>query len=385
MIVPLLPLYQDRIGFSNGTFTALFSIYGAAFLAPQLFLGTISDQLGRKPVVVSAYLIVAAGTILHFLATDTLWLLFLARALHGVATGAFLGNMTAYVMDLGPHERRESASRKAGLVHTAGFALGPVVAGALSEVLGHSLRAPWVLHMALLAPGLLVLLSLPETVQVRKITRLRPRLGLPRETYRPFFLFSAPAGFAVIALGTLGVGTLPLFMRQELGLTSTFSAGLPPGILVGLSAAAQLRTEDRHPAKTARIGLILLGSGLPVAAAASYVGFNPLLFIGAGVLGVGNGLAFGSTLALAAKAAPPTARGSVMSTYFVVSYAGYVAPLLYGYLSLSLGVRDLFMGFALAFGFFAWLVGTVGLHASGLVSRPRDDEELAPAGGGGAT
>jgi MFS family permease len=58
---PLYPVYQARFGFSAATLTAVFAVYVLVLLATLLFFGTVSDYLGRLPVIVTALVFSMAG------------------------------------------------------------------------------------------------------------------------------------------------------------------------------------------------------------------------------------------------------------------------------------------------------------------------------------
>ncbi len=51
---PLFVVFQRRWGFSPGMLTVAFSIYSLVLLVTLLVAGSLSDHLGRKPVIVAA-------------------------------------------------------------------------------------------------------------------------------------------------------------------------------------------------------------------------------------------------------------------------------------------------------------------------------------------
>jgi MFS family permease len=356
IVVPLLPLYQEDLGFSNGTFTALYTVYAVCILPGMFLLGTISDRMGRKPVVLPAMLLMAAGTLTYIFGHDSLPLLFLARALHGLAAGAFVGNMTAFIVDLGGDDRRLESARRAALTFTFGLASAQIMSGAVSEITDDSVVVPWVLHLCLLIAAIAVLIGLPETVQERRFEFRRPQIGLPPGTRWFFFLFAAPAGFLLFGLSVLGSAPLPILMRAELDLTSTLSAGLAPGLLLLCSGITQWQSARFHAEPAARWALVLMAAGLMTAALSPYVDSPVLLFLGAGVLGAGYGLGFGAVITLAADAAPADARGSVLSAWYLCAYLGFSTAVIYGYGSLEWGVSDTYLALAGILSFMALLV-----------------------------
>jgi MFS family permease len=58
---PLYPVYEVQFDFSAATLTAVFAVYVLVLLATLLFFGTVSDYLGRLPVIVTALVFSMAG------------------------------------------------------------------------------------------------------------------------------------------------------------------------------------------------------------------------------------------------------------------------------------------------------------------------------------
>ena len=91
---PLYGVYQAQLRFSATTLTAIFAIYAFVLLLTLLVFGSVSDYLGRRPVILAA-LVVSTGACAVFLAAHSAGLLFTARALQGVAVGTAIGALGA--------------------------------------------------------------------------------------------------------------------------------------------------------------------------------------------------------------------------------------------------------------------------------------------------
>src|SRR5205823_2607264 len=61
LITPLIPIYQDRLGFSDTVVTLFLGCYVLALIPSMLTLGQLSDQVGRKRVLLAALLILAVA------------------------------------------------------------------------------------------------------------------------------------------------------------------------------------------------------------------------------------------------------------------------------------------------------------------------------------
>src|SRR5437588_5493001 len=87
---PLYGVYQHEWGFSATTLTEVFSVYALVLLVTLLLLGSLSDHLGRRPLILAG-LAVGAASCGVFLAATGVSALYLARALQGVAVGLATG------------------------------------------------------------------------------------------------------------------------------------------------------------------------------------------------------------------------------------------------------------------------------------------------------
>jgi MFS family permease len=128
---PLYAVYQAQWKFSAATLTAVFAIYAIFLLVTLLLFGSLSDYLGRRPVILAALTITAAACAL-FLAAHGVGLLFAARALQGVAVGTATGGLGAALIDLQP-EGRGLAPVATGTSILLGLAVGALASSALVQ------------------------------------------------------------------------------------------------------------------------------------------------------------------------------------------------------------------------------------------------------------
>ena len=202
LIFPILPsLLQDVTHANNvapyiGIMTALYAIM--QFICAPV-LGSLSDRIGRRPVL----LISLAGAAINYLFlafASNLWMLLLGRAIAGL-TSANISVATAYITDISPEDQR---ARRFGLFNAMfgiGFIIGPVLGGALGD---HWLRLPFIAAAVLNACNLLLaFFVLPESrppsrakIDLATLNPLRPlRWVVSVKSLLPFilifFLFSA--------------------------------------------------------------------------------------------------------------------------------------------------------------------------------------------------
>ena len=135
IIIPVLPrLIEDfvgsnaRAGMINGLFVALWA--GMQFLASPV-IGSLSDQYGRRPVLLISCAGLAIDYVLMTVAPN-LWWLALGRIIAGVTSSSFT-TVFAYMADITPPEKRARAYGLIGAAFSGGFVLGPVLGGFLGE------------------------------------------------------------------------------------------------------------------------------------------------------------------------------------------------------------------------------------------------------------
>lgn len=137
IIVPVLP--KLILNFSGGSFASaaiVGGIFGTTFALLQLvvspILGVLSDQVGRRPVILLSNLGTGLDYFVMALAPNIEWL-FLGRVISGVTTSS-IAVASAYIADVTPPEKRSSAFGLISACFGVGFVVGPAVGGFLGSV-----------------------------------------------------------------------------------------------------------------------------------------------------------------------------------------------------------------------------------------------------------
>lgn len=94
---PLYRLYQQAYAFSPVLIALIFAVYAFSLLVSLLIVGSISDHLGRRPVIFASLLLLVVAIGL-FLAADGLGMLIAARIIQGLATGAAASSIGAALL-----------------------------------------------------------------------------------------------------------------------------------------------------------------------------------------------------------------------------------------------------------------------------------------------
>ena len=302
LYVPSMPSVQEtfQAPASLVQLTLSLGLMGTGLI--QLVIGPLSDQYGRRPVLLTG-LVIAILASFYCAMTQTLDGLIIGRVIQvaGGAAGLVLGRVI--VRDL--HKPSEAASM-IGYV-TMGMAMAPMVAPTIGGLLDDlfSWRAGFVFTgFAALLAALAAWYAMPET---NRHIGQSPSVGAMLRDYRQllgmrsfwvFTLISAFIGGTFFAF----LGGAPYVSQQLFGLDAT-EYGLY-FVLVAVGYFLGNYWSGRYASKVGLFRMIMLGgvvtlSGCLCVVLLSLVGIeSPQTLFGATfVLGVGNGLVFPSSTA----------------------------------------------------------------------------------------
>lgn len=127
IIIPLLPLYATAFGANAVMIGALGTAYPLFQLIGSPLLGSLSDRLGRKPVLIISQMGTLAGFLILGFA-NSLMLLFIARIVDGF-TGGNIVVAQAAITDSTTEKTRTQGLGLIGAAFGLGFTLGPAIAG----------------------------------------------------------------------------------------------------------------------------------------------------------------------------------------------------------------------------------------------------------------
>ena len=372
---PLYGLYREQFGFSELMITVIFATYAAGVITSLVLFGRLSDQIGRRRVLLPG-LALSALSAMCFLTATGLPLLLAGRVLSGLSAGIFTGTATATLLDLAPAGRRGRATLVAAMANMAALGSGPLLTGLLSQWAGSPLRLTFWVDLALLAVAAIGIWAMPEPVASTRRAQLRPQaLRVPREM-RPTFIEAALAGFAGFAVLGLVTAVAPDFLGQELGVTSRAIVGLVVFALFAGSLSGQLALEVVPERAAIPVGAGALITGMGSLALSLAVSSVALLVLGVVIAGFGQGLSFRGGLAQVNERSPAAQRGAVASSFFVVMYIAISLPVIgVGVLAQAVGLRAAGLTFAA-------LVAALSAGVLVRAARMRRDTGRAGATGG---
>jgi predicted MFS family arabinose efflux permease len=325
---PLYRVYEAELGFSATTLTLLFTVYIVVLLVTLLFLGSASDYLGRRPVMLAG-LAAAAVACGLFLLAHGLALLFAARALQGVAVGLISGTASAALLDLRP----ESAITPvlSSVVPTGGQALGALGASALAQYAPAPTHLVWWLLLGAFIIGIVAVLGMaePGTVRPGVVSSLRPHVGVPRGAGGAFAA-AIPALVGVWALAGLYLSLGPSLAAQLLHSKNLLWGGVLIFLLTGLGAGASAALAKKNPSSVMLGGCLTLIAGALVTFASIQTGTSTVLFLGTAVAGVGFGSAFMGAFRATVALARSDERAGLITAIYIVGYLATGIPAVIG-------------------------------------------------------
>ncbi|WP_353950065.1 MFS transporter [Knoellia sp. S7-12] len=324
---PFYPVLQAELGFSAGTMTTIFGVYALALLATLLITGSLSDHIGRRPVLAAGFSILAVSMV-GFWHADSVAMLLISRAVQGLAAGLLMSTMTAAVTDLEPVSRPGLAATLNSVTPLGGLAAGALIGGLVLDASAtHALTIVFASLTGVYVLMALAVLALPETSPRHEGWRrsLRPRVGIPAAA-RPAFQRSAPALFAGWATGGLYLSLGAPIVGQLLGGRTHLAQGSVVAVLTGTGALSSYLFRNRTPRQITIYGTAMLALGTLLTLVAlrteSLTGF----LLAAIVAGSGFGTSFLGIMRSISPTVGPEQRGELFSSVFVVSYLAFGLP-----------------------------------------------------------
>lgn len=364
IIIPVLPHLIEqfsgsnaRAGLINGVFVALWALM--QFLVSPI-VGSLSDQYGRRPVILLSTAGLAIDYLLMALAPN-LWWLAAGRIVSGITTASFT-TVYAYMADITTPENRARGYGLIGAAFSAGFVAGPLLGGVLGE---WSPRAPFWAAAAMsalafaygafvlpesLAPDKRMAFSWSRANPLGALRLLRSHQELTGLAVVNFLLYFAhhvfSAVFVLYAADRYGWGA------WQVGLLLAMVGALDMLVQGTLTGPAVRRFGDR---RTMIVGLCFGALGI------ACMGLAPTgwLFVAAMLPNALWGLAMPTIQSLMTQRVSESEQGQLQgANNSVGAIAGVVSPVFFGWVySKSVGA-----GAALPF------IGTPFLIAAGVLA-----------------
>ncbi|MFF7598617.1 MFS transporter [Streptomyces mirabilis] len=357
---PLLVVFEQQWHFPAWVLTVAFASYALGLLAALLVAGSLSDHIGRRPVLVGSLLVELGAMLMFVFAPDIGWVI-AARTIQGIATGAATSAFSASVVEHAPERHKKLGTIITSVAPAGGLGLGALLTGAAVQFSSHATAIVFTALAAIMIVGTAVAAFSAETVSRRPETArtLVPRVSIPR-TARGEFLASIPVHMAAWMLAGLFMGLVPTIIRDLLGLHSGLLNGATAFVEPAAAAVAGLFLGRLTARRTIFVGGagVLLGTAVIEAGVAT--GSLSLLWVGGIIGGVGFGASFSGAIRTIAPLVQPHQRAGLFASIYLVAYLSFGAPaIVAGLLIAPVGLQGTVLGYGVA----VLVAATVGLVA----------------------
>jgi MFS family permease len=332
MVFPFLTLYlHQRLSLSMTAVGVILSVWAISGLVGSLVGGSLTDQFGRKRLMVFSLGATAVGLVAFGFA-DALPTSIAAVVFVGFVSAMFQPARDAMVADLVGPDKRPQAYGLLRVVANLGIGIGPAIGGFLAS------RSYLLAFLASgSATGLFFLITLSQMHETMPAAapRHKANAGAPGNFAavlhdRRFVLFCVATSLAVVAYSQM-MTVLPVYMKDQFGLGETFYGWVMT--TNALMVVALQFPITRSTQRLARFPLIALGAVLYAAGVASVaLGTTFWHFVvSMAILTLGEMIVVPTATAVTADLAPPQVRGRYMGALALTWNIGFgIGPILGG-------------------------------------------------------
>ncbi len=326
-LTPLLVTYEQSFGFAPDMLTVAFAVYAVGFLLATLTLGSLSDHVGRRPVLIAGLIVQLLSNTLFLIGTDIGWVI-AGRVVQGIASGAATSAFTAAIVEYAPDGKKRLGTILASISLTGGLALGSLLAGLAIQL---TPAANTIIFSALIAltvlGGVTVLASGETATRSPGAARsLIPRISVPVAARREFYA-SAPVVAAAWMLAGLSGGLAPNMVRSVFHLDSAFLGGFAGFIAPAVATVVGLLFARVPSDRAMSIGIYASIVGAAGIIGGVFAGSLTVMIVGQAIAGVGFGSAFTAALQLLIPLVAAHERAGIVAAVYVVAYTAFGLPI----------------------------------------------------------
>lgn len=207
IIIPVLPgLLEGMMGINANEA----SVYGGyllfAFAITQFlfspFMGNLSDQYGRRPIILLSLFGFVIDYLLLAVAPTFAWLV-IGRLIAGFF-GASYSTANSYIADVSTEENRSKNFGMLGAAFGVGFIIGPLLGGLLGEI---GLRVPFYVAAGLTFINLLYgYFILPESLALENRRKFKWKKANPISTLKKIGTYKS-IGYLLLAFFIINLGS----------------------------------------------------------------------------------------------------------------------------------------------------------------------------------
>lgn len=320
--LPVLPLYVDSLGGTEVQVGSVMGSFAIGLLLCRAYLGRLADRRGRR-IVMQLGLAVAAVMPLCYAVSNSIPVLMVFRAVHGISIAAFATGYSALTSDLAPPEQRGEIIGYMSLVNPLGLGIGPA--------LGGWIQATWGYQNLFIVAACLAMMGYAATREIEeegytntlRDAPVQDRVAADRSTHLPFWptLLSPRVRIPALILFLIGLvfgnlsAFLPLLIKAQkipMNVGLFYMTAAIAGFIVRLPLA---RISDRYGRGLfISLGLCFYATSMLAIFASHAVPH----FLAAGILeGIGAGITIPAIVTLLADRTVSAERGFVFGLAWV--------------------------------------------------------------------
>ncbi|QGQ96996.1 MFS transporter [Paenibacillus psychroresistens] len=289
IIIPILPAMVESTGGAQFHLALLLSLYSAASFFMSPVWGSLSDKIGRKPILLIGLCGFGISFFIFGISGGHLFWMYTSRIFGGFFSGAVTACAVAYVADITTEENRTKGMGLVGMAIGLGFIFGPPIGGLLSLV---SLELPFYVasflsfSLVVLAARMLVE-SLPKSKRTLATAEKVSRWIAFSGAIKYLYLLSFFVSFSLAGLEA----TFQYFQIKQIGATPFevsmmfLASGIVGAVIQG--GVVRKRIKKGGEMKAILIGLILSSAGFFLILASNSV-LTAAIYMS--VFGAGNAL-----------------------------------------------------------------------------------------------
>ena len=355
-LLPTLPLYVQSVGGTKQQIGFVMGAFAIGLLLSRAQLGKLADSRGRKQVLFLGASVAAIAPVGYLLA-QSIPLVFLIRAFHGISIAAFTTAYSALVTDLSPPGKRGELIGYMSLVSPIGLAFGPAIGGFVQAWVGYTPLFAMSATFAATAVFFTSKIAEPNFAELTKSDSL-PEDKNSQKYWQMLWNRRVRIPALVLLLVGLVFGTLSSFMPLFIQETK---ANLNPGLFYSTAAIASFGMRVVTGRASDKYGRGLFISGGLICYALSmlllYLANNSAAFlISALVEGCAGGTVMPMMVTLMSDRCEPHERGRLFSLCIGGFDLGMaIAGPTLGFVAEQVGYRNMF-GFATGLAGLALLI-----------------------------
>lgn len=319
---PLYHLYQELYDLSAATITLIFGSYAFALLGALLTFGSLSDHLGRRPLILLALMLNGLALAI-FIFANSGGALIAGRVVQGFAAGVAFPTFGAAILD---SDRRHGPLLNS-ITAFIGLMLGSLAGGLLVTYAPYPTQLIYIVLFVITIVGIATLPLMTETATRRRgaWAALKPNVHVPRRA-RTALLRLSPVNIACWSLGGFYLSLMPSLVATVTGIHSPFVGAAVVATLMFSAIASVFVFRTLLPGQALLAGT----SGLMAGVAVTLFGIEQesvtLIFLGTAIAGLGFGSVFSNVLKIVLPLAELHERGGLFAAFLIESYIAFSVP-----------------------------------------------------------